>query len=68
MAKISRKAFIKANEAVMETGKSFVGFVDHCKKIHKFFMAEIERLNDRIDVLEGKKPAQPAPEITKPSE
>jgi hypothetical protein len=54
MAKISRKEFQKSSEASLETARSFVKFVDHSKKIHKYLLSEIEKLQERIKQLEPK--------------
>lgn len=53
MGKISRKAFEKDAEITSELATSHVKFVDHVKKIHKYFMSEIEQLEDRISKLEA---------------
>jgi vacuolar-type H+-ATPase subunit D/Vma8 len=54
MAKISRKDFKKSTAIATETAKSYIEFVNQCKKIHKYLLSEIEKLQERVNALEGK--------------
>jgi hypothetical protein len=60
MGKINRKEFIKNSQIATETAFSHVKFIEHMKKLTKYMLAEIELLQDRVAVLEGR-PVGPEP-------